>query len=234
MSEPAPALRRLASWLAFGYPLIAHVAIASDSLAFTIGAVALLGFVMLLPGLASGSAGAWIALPIVALGCWWLSTTPIPVLPLFVAPVLVPAFMTWVFGRTLRRGRTPLIEQLIRALHSEVDPPPDPEVWPYARRLTLAWTVLFATISSLNFLLAALAEPDGLLLAGGIRPPITVPLEWWSWFANLIGYLLVAAFFLIEYAYRSRRFPQQPYRNMFDFIRRMLAALPGLVERART
>jgi hypothetical protein len=61
-----------------------------------------------------------------------------------------------------------------------------------------------------------------------------VPLGWWSLFANLIGYLLVAAFFLIEYAYRGRRFPQQPYRNLFDFLRRMLAALPELVARART
>lgn len=222
------------SWLAFGYPLIAHAAIASESLALTIGAVALLGGVMLVPGLVRGSAGAWIGLLVLALGCWWMSRTSIPVLPLFVAPVLVPAFMSWVFGRTLGGGRTPLIAQLIQALHTDADPPPDPDVWPYARGLTLAWTALFVGIASLNLLLALLAEPDGLLLAAGVRPPVTVPLEWWSLFANAIGYLLVAAFFLIEYAYRRRRFPQQPYRNMFDFIRRMLAALPGLVGRAHS
>ena len=50
--------------------------------------------------------------------------------------------------------------------------------------------------------------------------------EVWSLFTNLIDYLVVAALFLIEYAYRRQRFPRQPYRNMFDFIRRMLAAMP--------
>jgi uncharacterized membrane protein len=228
------AVRRLTTWLAFGYPIIAHSAIASDSLALTIGAVALIGVVMLLPGLANGSVAAWLGVPVLVLACWWMSTASIPVLPLFVAPVLVPAFMAWVFGHTLQQGRTPLIEQLIRALHAQGDQVPDPGVWPYARRLTQAWTALFVTIASLNFLLAALAEPDGLLLSSGVRPPVTVPLEWWSLFANLLGYLLVAVFFLIEYAYRRRRFPQQPYRNMFDFIRRMLAALPDLVARARS
>ena len=65
-----------------------------------------------------------------------------------------------------------------------------------------------------------------------ITPPVTVPQEWWSLFANLIGYLIVAAFFVIEYAYRRRRFPRQPYRNMLDFLRRMLAAMPRLLGRA--
>ena len=36
----------------------------------------------------------------------------------------------------------------------------------------------------------------------------------------------ITLFFLIEYAYRRQRFPRQPYRNMFDFIRRTLAAMP--------
>ena len=230
----AAALSRLATWLAFLYPVLAHAAIATDSLPLTVGAVALLGLVMLLPPLARGRSGAWVGLVLLVFACAWMSRASIPVLPLFVAPVLVPAFMAWVFGHTLQAGRMALIEQLIRALHVGSDQVPDPDVFPYARRLTLAWTLLFVTIASLNFLLAALAEPDGLLLAGGVRPPWTVPLEWWSLFANLIGYLLVAAFFLIEYAYRRRRFPQQPFRNLFDFLRRMLAALPELIARART
>jgi uncharacterized membrane protein len=109
---------------------------------------------------------------------------------------------------------------------------PDPEVLGYARKLTGAWTVFFITLSTTNLVLALLARPDGLLLASGITPPVTVPQEWWSLFANVIGYLLVAAFFLIEYAYRRRRFPRQPYRNMLDFFLRVLAAMPRLVSNA--
>jgi hypothetical protein len=58
---------------------------------------------------------------------------------------------------------------------------------------------------------------------------VTVPEEWWSLFANMIGYLLVAAFFLIEYAYRRHRFPRQPYRNMLEFFLKVFAAMPRLV-----
>ena len=80
--------------------------------------------------------------------------------------------------------------------------------------------------------LGLLAEPDGLLMAAGIEPAVTVSQEAWSLFANVIGYLLVAAFFVIEYAYRRRRFPGQPYRNMVDFFLRVLAAMPLLVSNA--
>jgi hypothetical protein len=41
----------------------------------------------------------------------------------------------------------------------------------------------------------------------------------------------VFVFFIAEFAYRRRRFPQQPYRNMLEFVQRVLASLPGLVGR---
>jgi uncharacterized membrane protein len=231
MSEPAAA-RQLATALAFAYPFIAHLAIARASIALTIAAIALLLTIILLPALAARRASAWLAVPLAGIGCWWLSRTSVPALPLYVPPVLVPAFMAWVFGHTLLRGRTPLISQLISLLHADDDP--GVEVWSYARRLTFFWTLFFIALACLNLLLAAFAEPNGLLLAAGITPPLTVPLEWWSLFANLIGYLLVAAFFAIEYAYRRRRFPQQPYRNMIDFLRRTFAVMPRLLRRTQS
>ena len=91
---------------------------------------------------------------------------------------------------------------------------------------------LIIAISSTSLVLGLLAEPDGLLLAAGIEPPVTVSQEAWSLFANVIGYLLVAAFFVIEYAYRRQRFPRQPYRNILDFLLRVLAAMPRLVSNA--
>lgn len=229
MLDPA-AVHRLNFALALAYPVIAHIAVARGSVDLTVIAIGLLAMVALLPSLFRGRALAWAAVPAVIAGCWWLSRTALPVLPLYIAPVLIPAFLAWVFGQTLVADRKPLIAQLIRAMHSPGDPEPEDRVWTYARRLTLAWTVLFVVLASVNFLLALLAKPDGLLLASGLTPPLTVPQEWWSLFANLIGYLLVAAFFAIEYAYRRYRFPSQPYRNMFDFMRRMLAAMPRLLD----
>ena len=87
---------------------------------------------------------------------------------------------------------------------------------------------MFVALATFNLLLAAFVEPDGLLRASGIEPRLAVSHEVWSLFTNLLEYLLVAAFFVIEYAYRRQRFPRQPYRNMFDFLRRMLAAMPRI------
>lgn len=224
MPEPA-AVRPLTTLLAVAYPIVTHVAIARGSTTLTVAAIALLALAILLRPLSLGRVSAWIALAAVLAGCWWLSSSSLSVLPLYVPPILIPAFMAWLFGHTLTAGRTPLIAQVIRALHGPDSEPPS-EAWPYARQLTLAWTIFFVGLAAMNFLLAALATPHGLLLAAGVAPPITVPQEWWSWFANVIGYLLVAAFFGIEYAYRRRRFPQQPYRNVIDFLRRLPAAMP--------
>jgi uncharacterized membrane protein len=226
MSESA-ALRQVTTALSFAYPVLAHLAIARNSAGLTIAALTLLAAVSLLPGLARGAAAAWLAVPLVGAVYWWLSTVAVPVLPLYVPPIIVPAFLAYVFGNTLMPGRTPLISQLIRLLHTSGDEP-ESAVWSYARRLTAAWTVLFVALAAFNLVLAALAEPDGLLRTGGIRPALAVSHELWSLFTNLIEYLVVAAFFLIEYAYRRQRFPRQPYRNMFDFIRRMLAAMPAI------
>ena len=58
---------------------------------------------------------------------------------------------------------------------------------------------------------------------------MTVPLSLWSLFANVLNYLLVAALFVVEFLYRQRRFPQQPYRGLLDFTRRVasLGAMYG-------
>lgn len=225
------AISRYKSFLALAYPFVAHCAVIYNSMALIIAAAALLVLVPLLPVLARGSIAAWLTVPPVAAGLWWLSQSTHATLPLYIAPVLVPGFLAGVFGSTLLAGQMPLIEQLIRVMEPGADgnDGPEPAVRNYARKLTRAWTLFFVTLSAINLVLALLAEPNGLLLASGIAPALTVPQEWWSLFANMIGYLLVAAFFLIEYAYRRRRFPRQPYRNMLDFFLRVLAAMPRLV-----
>jgi uncharacterized membrane protein len=227
MTEPV-AVRPVTTALSFAYPVLAHFAIARNSAGLTIAALTLLAAVSLLPGLARGAIGAWLAVPLVGAASWWLSSVEQPLLALYLPPIVVPAFLAGVFGNTLRPGRTPLISQLIRLLHAPGDDEPESAVWVYARRLTAAWTALFVTLATFNLLLAAFVEPDGLLRASGIEPRLAVSHEVWSLFTNLLEYLLVAAFFVVEYAYRRQRFPRQPYRNMFDFLRRTVAAMPRI------
>ena len=206
--------RQVTTACAFAYPLVAHLAVARNSARLTIAAVALLALSALLRSLTQGRLAAWLAVPLVIGGCWWLVHSSMEVLPLYLPPVLVPAFLAWIFGQTLLRGRTPLIERLVLVLHGP-DTAPEDGVLAYARHLTQAWAVLFIGLAATNLLLAIFAEP-----------------EVWSLFANLIAYVIVLVFFVAEYAYRRRRFPQQPYRNMFEFVQRVLANWPALVGRA--
>lgn len=212
------------------YPLVAHFGVIQNSVALIAIALGLLIVLPMAPALGRGSVIAWLVLLPVVVALWWLSRSTHATLPLYIAPVLVPGFMAGVFGSTLLAGQVPLIEQLIRIMEPAREP--EPEVLAYAHKLTRAWTVFFVTLALTNLVLGLLAEPDGMLLAAGIAPPVTVPELWWSLVANLIGYLLVAAFFLIEYAYRRYRFPRQPYRNMLDFFVKVLAAMPRLVSSA--
>ena len=224
------AFRVLSALLALCYPIAAHLAISLHSFPLTLTAIAVLAAAILLSALLRGRLAAWLISCGVVAALWWLARSQNNQLALYAPPVLVPAFLASVFGHTLAKDRTPLIAQFIQALHTSPDPIDD-SVWSYARGLTWLWTLLMAGIAATNLLLAAFASPDGLLLIAGLTPPWRVSLETWSLFANLIGYLLVAAFFVGEYAYRRRRFPQQPYRNFFVFLGRTLAAGPRLMGR---
>jgi len=221
------ALRYLTALLALCYPLTAHLAIWRHSLALTLTAMAIIAAAVLLPALVRGRAAAWIAQACITVFLAWLASVANQELALYAPPVVAPAFFSWVFGHTLGQGRTPLIAQFVR-LHSPPDSI-DPQVWPYARRLTWLWTLLLGGIALTNLVLGALAQPNGLLLIAGVTPPIGVAQRTWSWFAHLGGYLLVAACFVFEYVYRRHRFPQQPYRNFFDFLARTLASSPRLL-----
>lgn len=223
-----PARRLGGIVLTVAYPLLAHAAILAKSRALTIASLGALAAAALAPGLFRRSATAWLAAGAVGLGMVALSRFDAAELVLFLPPTLINCYMAWLFGHTLLPGRTPLIELIIRRMHG-AEEPIDPEVFRYARKLTAAWTTLFATQAAVNTALAAVASPQGLLLAAGITPAVTVPVEVWSLIANVLNYVFVGAFFLGEFALRGRRFPQQPYRNLFDFLRRAVAAGPGVL-----
>jgi uncharacterized membrane protein len=221
----------LTTVLGVAYPLTTHMAVARRSAALTVAAIVILAALVMIPWLASGRLAAWLSLPVVAAGCWLISDAHLALLPLYLPPVIIPASVAWLFGRTLLSGQTPLIEQFVRAMERDENPPA--EVLRYARQLTSVWAALLSSLALINLLLATFATPNGLLIALGVTPAVTLPQEAWSLFANLLAYLIILAFFIIEYAIRRQRFPEQPYRNFLDFIRRTIAVSPRLLNRHR-
>ena len=219
-------ISRLPAVLAVAYPLLAHAAAWTGRAVLALVAGFVLALLMLWPALARGRAMAWVALLLCAAGLLWLHDRELGTLPLLAPPVLLNAFLAWLFARTLSAGRRPLIEHMIWTLHGEPDGI-DPRIAPYARRLTAAWAALFALLAALNLLLALLAVPDGLLVSAGVTPPFSVPLSLWSLFANLLNHVIVGAFFLAEYVWRKRYFPEQPYKHFYDFVSRIARLGPA-------
>ena len=97
----------------------------------------------------------------------------------------------------------------------------------YTRQLTLAWALLLAMMALVNLTLALIAVPDGVLAQFGIVAPVTVTHAQWSWIANIANYGVMGGFMLIEFQLRKRVFPVRPYRNAFDFARRLAALGPA-------
>lgn len=217
---------------AVAYPLLAHAATITGNSRLTLASVVALVLAVLMPALLQGRAAAWAAAAACGAGIFMLARLDAAALVLYLPPVLLNFFLAWLFGHTLRAGRLSLIERLVRLLH-DPDEELDPAIDRYARRLTATWTALFIVLGSINLVLALLATPGGLLEVAGFDAGATVPRDVWSLFANLVNYLIVGAFFCAEWLYRRRRFPQQTYRSLFDFLQRAAAAGPALLASLR-
>jgi uncharacterized membrane protein len=97
--------------------------------------------------------------------------------------------LLWYFGRTLARGREPLITRFARSVHGTLRPGMER----FTRNLTIAWCVFFAAqliASALLFAFAALAT--------------------WSLFVNLLNLPLLALMFAGQLVYRMVRHPDYP------------------------
>ena len=206
--------------LGASYPVLAHVAILSGRPGLIAASIGLLAVLVLFPGLRNGYAWAWAMLIASAVCLYGVAKSGQTLLLLFLPPILLNGFMAWVFGSTLLHGRTPLIERAIILLHGPSEDIPD-EIFAYARHVTLVWATLFVVLAIINCVLAAIASPGGMLLSAGLDPPVTVPLEVWSLFANVLNYVIVAATFVAEYLMRLRRFPERAHGGFFSFIRRL-------------
>ena len=206
--------------LAVAYGVLAHLSSARDSHPLALAALLVLVLLLLASPMAARRAWAWLTLPLLAAGCWALFRTGQAPLPLLLVPVAFIGLVAWMFGRTLRPGRVPLITRIVTVLDEVAVERVEPALAAYTRALTLAWTVLLLVLAAVNLALAMIASPDGLLAELGLQAPVTITRTQWSWFANLFNYGFIAAFFVIEFQVRKRRFPGR-YPSFAAFLRRL-------------
>lgn len=212
--------------MAVAYAVFAHAASATLDDRYAYAALLALVAMMLAAGLVARRPWAWLALPLLLAACHALYASGHAGLPLLLAPVVFVAAIAWLFARSLWSPHGALITRIVAALDGSTPASLAPGLLAYSRGLTAAWALVLALLGLANLVLAMLAEPGGLLVSLGLRPPFTITREQWSLFANILNYGLVGGFFLVEFAYRKRRFPGR-YASFAGFLRQMAGLGPA-------
>ena len=204
---PAPAaprwIPRAALLLACAWPLALHGAVLLGAPQWVprLTAGALIAAASLWALAARRTRTALCALAVALLAAW--AALAAPQLLLYAPPIAINAGLAAVFAASLRTTREPVIARFARMEH----PVLPPELYLYTRRLTAVWAALFAAMA-------------GVALALTLRGP----LEAWSTFTNVVSYLLVAALFAGEYAYRRRRFRHYRHASLRELVRNVRGA----------
>lgn len=186
-----------AGWRALGialflaYPATAHFARPATALALLATLVAYIAATILIRHPAR-----WLA-PAAAAGVLFLVQPDAPWV-LYVPPIAINLVLCWLFGRTLSAGRVPLIARFAMLEQGTLSD----ELAAYTRTLTWLWTLLFALAALASLLLALSGNRDA-----------------WSLFTNLVNYLLVAALFVGEFAYRRLRFRNYRHQSPLQLLR---------------
>jgi uncharacterized membrane protein len=225
-TQAAPARRsRVVVWGIALYIALALAALLSGRAWLGGLAAFVLVGVILLPRLRRPSVSAWLL---------WLGLAVLLValarhgeghLALDAMPALVNALLSAFFARSLASGREPLIARLIAIIEGP-QRLADRGVAAYARGLTLAWALLLGAQALLLALLAA-AAPGGLFTLVGLESPLAG--SGWRWYAHLGSYALVAAFLLLEYAWRRWHLRHIPHLSLVQFLGRLVQRWPALL-----
>lgn len=143
-------------------------------------------------------------------------------------PVVCFAAVAWLFARTLRRGREPLVTRCVRLIEGE-QRVALPGVAAYTRGVTVFWAWLLAMLALVSLAVALFAGPGGWLALAGVQPPITLPESVLAWYPDVGCWLVLVAAFAGEYVFRRWRLPDVPQSPPGRFVAEMARRWPELV-----
>lgn len=189
------------------YFLLAHAATLTGMAALRVAAVAIL--VLLLLAILRGRLWLQGALLLAVAACLAFAAQPMQMI-MYAPPVLVPLAMAGLVARSLLPGRQPVVERIVWHMHGRPEQLSDRHL-SYTRAVTVYWCLVFVAMATVNLLLAAFATP-----------------ALWSWVANIATYGMPLLAMLAEYVWRKRVFPVQQYRNVFDYLARIVRLGPTL------
>jgi uncharacterized membrane protein len=210
------------------YPALAIAGAVLHRPVLSLAAILVLMTVLMLPMLLSRQPLAW-AIWVAGSGLMvFLGARGLLPLVLDLIPVLVNALLAWLFGHTLTGSRMPLIAHFIGVIEG-----PErlalPGVAPYARHLTLFWTLLMAGQAIFLLVLLACAVPGGWLDRSALPSPWHVPPFWAEGYAHLGSYLLIAIAFIGEYGFRRVHLRHVPHASLHRLALQLAVRWPQLL-----
>jgi hypothetical protein len=223
--------RRLFLCLLAAYPVLALAGAFTHWQACSVAAVGLLFALLLWPALSRGRVLAWLLWLALLGGIAWLAQRGLATLALQTVPVLVSGLIAWLFGRTLRRSRQPLVARVIEAVEG-APRLAQPGVARYARQLTWGWALLLGAQACALLVLLACAVPGGLLWAMGVVPPLALSARWALGYVQVGGYGLLLLAFAGEYAFRRWHLRHLQHLGLREFMARLVSRWPQLARAA--
>lgn len=143
-------------------------------------------------------------------------------------PILILAALSWLFARTLSRGREPLIARCIRVIEGE-QRLALPGVARYARGVTLYWASVLGAQALILAALWLLAKPGGLLAAFGFDLAFAPPRAALAWYPQAGCWAVLVIAFAAEYAYRRWAMRGIPHPPLNRFLAQLVQRWPQLV-----
>jgi uncharacterized membrane protein len=191
-------------WLAFAYPVLVHVGVWLHSLLLQwIALVCLLIAVFSAP-LKQRRVWAWSALVCGATALYLLIIRGHGMYALYLPPIAIPLLIFWLFARSLRSGATPLVSQIAETMRGN----PLPEVLrAYTRHVTQWWCAIAIGLMISAIVSAIWASP-----------------ELWSTITNVIHYLIMGVFFVLEFAYRRVKYAELEPWGLVQYLKRLTRA----------
>lgn len=116
-------------------------------------------------------------------------------------PVILNIGLGTLFAITLTQGREPMVSRFARIERGGNLPP---DLVAYTRALTGLWAMFFIVMTTISV---------GLALWGSVTA--------WSLFTNVLNYVLVVAFFMLEYGYRRFRYRHYEHASPREILRRL-------------
>ncbi|MGH8190049.1 MAG: xanthomonadin biosynthesis protein [Rhodanobacteraceae bacterium] len=151
-----------------------------------------------------------------------------PELALMALPVVFLAAASWLFARTLRSGKEPLVARFVRMIEGE-ERLALPGVCTYTRGVTLYWAALLAALALLSLALALCAQPGGWLATFGVPAPFAMRGSLLAWYPEVGCWILLAAGFVGEYLFRRWHLRAIPHSGMRHFVTQIVRRWPTLL-----